>query len=58
MAVNLSTLAKGTDPLTTKELKQAQDWLDDDWESHDIDKDAIRLIRRLLETIAQGIKKT
>jgi len=58
MTVRLSTLAKGTGPLTTKELQQAQDWVDDDWESHDLDKDAIRLIRRLLTTVAQGIKKS
>jgi hypothetical protein len=58
MTAKLSTLAKGADPLTTKELRQAQDWVDDDWESHDIDKDAVRLIRRLLATVAHGIKKS
>jgi hypothetical protein len=58
MTVKLSTLAKGAEPLTTKELQRAQDWVDDDWESHDIDRDAVRLIKRLLATVAQGIKKS
>lgn len=50
----LRTLAKEgkkPKPLTAKELKQTQQWIDDDWESHDIDREAVCLIRRLLLTI-------
>lgn len=57
-AVNLSTLGRGKGPLTQRQLKQAQYWVDADWESKDIDPDAVNLIRRLLETVNQGIKKS
>ena len=56
-AVNLSTLTAGKGPLTARQLKQAQCWVDADWESHDVDRDAVRLISRLLATIAEGVKK-
>lgn len=56
-AVNLSTLAAGKGPLTERQLKQARYWVDADWESHDIDRDAVKLIRRLLDTIDEGAKK-
>lgn len=47
----LSSLAAGEGPLGAKKLKQIQKWIDADWESHDIDRDAVRLIERLLETV-------
>jgi hypothetical protein len=50
-AVDLRTLAAGKGPLTEKKLKQIQRWLDADWESHDVDRDAVKLIQRLLDTI-------
>lgn len=49
--VRLETLAKGKGPLTDRQLLQVRRWLDDDWESHDIDRDAVKLIARLLETV-------
>jgi hypothetical protein len=51
-AVDLRVLAAGKGPLSAKKLKQIQRWLDADWESHDIDRDAVKLIQRLLDTIA------
>lgn len=48
--VSLRWLASRKGPLTAKQLQQVQDWLDADWESHDIDRDAIALIRRLVDT--------
>ncbi len=53
MAVRLSTLAARKGPLTDKEIKQAEQWVADDWESHDLDGDAVKLIKRLLETVKQ-----
>ena len=50
-AVDLRVLAAGQGPLSATKLKQIQRWLDADWESHDVDRDAVKLIRRLLETI-------
>ena len=51
MTVRLSTLARRKGPLSAKEFDQLQRWLDDDWESHDIDRDAVRLINRLALTV-------
>jgi hypothetical protein len=56
-AVSLRFLASGKGPLTEKQLKQIQHWIDVDWESHDIDKDAVRLIQRLLLTCNQGTRQ-
>lgn len=46
-------LAKGDKALSDLELVQLQQWIDDDWESHDIDRDAVKVIQRLLNTIAE-----
>lgn len=46
----LSDFVKSKRPLSTLQLKQVQKWLDADWESHDMDQNAIKLIRRLLVT--------
>jgi hypothetical protein len=50
-AVHLRELAAGKGPLSAKKLKQIQRWIDADWESHDVDRDAVKLIQRLLDTI-------
>jgi len=50
-AVTLRKLAAGKGPLSAKKLKQIQRWIDADWESHDVDRDAVALIQRLLDTI-------
>lgn len=53
IVANLRDIAAGKGPLNDKKLKQAQRWVDADWESHDIDRDAVKLIARLLETVRQ-----
>lgn len=53
MAAYLATLARGKGPLSSRQLKQVQKWIDEDWESHDVDRDAVRLIQRLLHTIKE-----
>lgn len=55
--VALSVLASGKGPLSEEEIVQARRWVDADWESHDIERDAVNLIDRLLQTVTQGIKK-
>jgi hypothetical protein len=50
-AASLNVIAAGNGPLTDAKLKQVRRWLDADWESHDIDRDAVKLTRRLLETV-------
>lgn len=52
MSASLRSIAAGKGPLSAKKLKQIQQWLDADWESHDIDRDAVKLIQRLLETVS------
>lgn len=46
-------LAKGKGPLSPAKLKQIRKWIDDDWESNDIDRDVVKLIGRLLDTIEE-----
>jgi hypothetical protein len=56
--VKLSTLAKGK-ALTLREVQQVQEWLDADWESHDaLDRDARKLMQRLLTTVREGVRRT
>ena len=50
-ACNLSWLASRSGPVTDKQIKQITKWIDDDWESHDVDRDAVRLIRRLVDSL-------
>ena len=52
MAVRLSTIAKGKGPLSDSEIKQTERWVQEDWEAADHDRDAVKLIKRLLETVA------
>ncbi len=49
--IKLSSLIKSNKPLSKRQLKQIQKWLDDDWESHDYDRDLTQLVQRLLVTI-------
>lgn len=50
-APTLKYLASRSGPVDAKQREQIRAWLDDDWESHDIDWDAVRLIRRLLDAL-------
>lgn len=55
-AVNLSWLASRSGPVTDHELKQIREWIDADWESHDVERDAVRLIGRLVATLDEERK--
>lgn len=55
-AANLSWLASRSGSVTDQQLKQIQEWIDADWESHDIDRDSVRLIRRLVATLDEERK--
>lgn len=48
---SLRWLASRKGPITSRQLAQIKAWIDDDWESHDVDKDAVRLIRRLIDDL-------
>lgn len=52
MTVRLEDLVRSDRPLSKRQLAQVRKWLEEDWESHDVDRDAVKLIRRLLETVA------
>ena len=50
--ISLSDLVKRPDaPLSQRQLLQLETWLQEDWESHDMDRDMIKLIKRLMLTI-------
>ena len=42
---------KPDSPLTEKQLDKIKEWLEEDWESHDISREVIVVIKRLLLTI-------
>lgn len=50
-ARTLRGLANRRGRVDDRELAAIRRWLDDDWESHDVDMDAIRLIRRLVDEL-------
>lgn len=56
MAVRLSDLVKGKGPLSPRQLEQVRKWVDDDWESHDHDRELVALVERLLATIQGQVK--
>lgn len=51
MAVRLADLVRGRGPLSERQLAQVKKWVEDDWESHDVDREAVQLIGRLLDTL-------
>jgi len=59
MAANLCTLARGpaTKPYTKKQLQQIRRWVMDDWESHDMETDLVKVVLRLLNTIESRKKR-
>lgn len=50
----LENIAKGSGALPPAKLKQLRAWIDDDWESNDIDRDVVKIINRLLLTIEEN----
>lgn len=54
MAVALKDLVKTKGPLSLRQLKLIQRWLDEDWEANDQDANMVKLVRRLLETCKRG----
>jgi len=36
--------------MSPRQLKLVRKWLDDDWESHDHDRELVRLVGRLLDS--------
>lgn len=51
--IRLKSLAEG--PVNHKSLKQIQDWIDADWESHDVDRDAVKLIGKLVAALVEKL---
>ena len=45
--VSLRWLASRRGPVTAQQIGQIKAWIDADWEAHDIDPDARKLIQRL-----------
>lgn len=55
--VRLEDLAKGKGPLSAAQLKKVRKWLDEDWESNDVQREITAVIRRLLDTAESGPAK-
>lgn len=51
MAVRLADLVRRDGPLSERQVAQVRKWLEEDWESHDVDREAVKLIGRLLATV-------
>jgi hypothetical protein len=50
--ISLEDLIKRQDkPLSVIEINQLEKWIEEDWESHDIDRQVMFLIKRLLLTL-------
>lgn len=49
--VYLEDLTKRKGPFTKKQVAQVQKWIDDDWESKDVQREAVDLIQRLVRTV-------
>lgn len=52
----LSKLVGNPRLMTSYEVMQVQRWVQEDWESHDIDRNAVELISRLANTCLQAQK--
>lgn len=52
---DLQTFGNRRGPVSASERAEIREWLDADWESHDVDGDAVKLIRRLLDTLEGAI---
>ena len=53
MTVRLSDLVKTDKPLSDAQLLLVYEWIGDDWESHDHDRELVMLVKRLLATIEE-----
>lgn len=51
MSITLEVLAEGQGPLSAYQLQQIQQWINEDWEASDLERDLVKLIKRLLLTI-------
>lgn len=51
MSISIDEFLEGKSPLTDAQVERVQEWLDEDWEACDMDRDAINLIRRLVITV-------
>jgi hypothetical protein len=55
--ISLSDLTKRPNaPLSSRQLQMVEKWIKEDWESHDMDREVVVLIKRLLLTIDQTIE--
>lgn len=48
---SLEMIAAGKGPLSSRKLRQLRQWIRSDWEAADIDRDAVKVIERLLTTL-------
>lgn len=49
--VHIDTLVRGSGPLTKKQVAASRRWVEEDWQSHDVDREVIVLISRLIATV-------
>ncbi len=51
MTVRLSDLVRGKDRLSKRQVALLKRWLEEDWEAADVDREILKLIRRLVATL-------
>jgi hypothetical protein len=56
MAIRLCDLVRGKNFMSKRQLKLVREWLDEDFESHDHDREMVQLVRRLLCTCFKDSK--
>ncbi|HEY5268550.1 MAG TPA: hypothetical protein VII94_05480 [Candidatus Saccharimonadales bacterium] len=55
--IKLSNLVKRPkSPLSKRQLLLVNKWVDEDWESHDVDREILKLIQRLLLSTKKKMK--
>jgi hypothetical protein len=57
MSASLDTLGRGEGAYTEKQIRQIEEWLDEDWESHDCDRRLLKIVRRLIATVTSVKEK-
>lgn len=56
VAVRLADLVRGKGPLSERQVERVRRWLEEDWESHDHDRELLALVGRLVSTVKSKVR--
>ena len=51
MTVSLADLVRREGPLSARQVALLKRWLEEDWEAADVDREVLKIIRRLVATV-------